>query len=190
MWFSHELLAQEVALDSLSNADTIKVKPKRKGKSFFTFLDFKSDYPNPKKAVLLSLIPGGGQIYNKKHAWIKLPVIYGGMIGMGYWAVYQKGQYNLYNDAYIAELNGEEHEFTGRASAATLKGNRDISDKNYQSTLLGMGALYLAGLLEAYVTAHLLDFNVSDDLSMGSKLKLTPSFSNSNLQIGLVYSLN
>src|SRR5690554_7616653 len=46
---------------------------------------------SPKKAALLSLVPGGGQIYNhlampkgKKKAFWKIPIIYAGLGATGY----------------------------------------------------------------------------------------------------------
>ena len=38
--------------------------------------------PNPTKAVLFALVPGLGQIYNRKY-W-KLPIVYGGLMGCMY----------------------------------------------------------------------------------------------------------
>ena len=38
--------------------------------------------PDPKLAVLMSLVPGLGQIYNRKY-W-KLPIVYGGLMGCMY----------------------------------------------------------------------------------------------------------
>ena len=54
--------------------------------------------PDPKRALWLALvIPGGGQIYNRKY-W-KLPIVYGGFIGCIYamnWnnTMYKEDNYN------------------------------------------------------------------------------------------------
>ena len=66
-------------IDSLPKIALDSTKTKRKGglNSFF-----KKDYPSPKKAVLLAIVPGMGQIYNKKF-W-KLPLVYGALGGVIY----------------------------------------------------------------------------------------------------------
>jgi hypothetical protein len=136
---------------------------------------FSSDFAGPRKAALLSLVPGGGQIYNRKLWYVKVPVIYGGIVGLGLVADFNSKQYHRYGDAYIAELRGEEHEFSSNPvppSASTLKRVRDIYDKRRQLSYVGISAVYLLNILEAYVTAQLLDFDISEDLS----LRVGPSF--------------
>jgi len=46
---------------------------------------------SPKKATYLSLVPGLGQIYNKKY-W-KLPIVYAGFAATGYFAFWNRGEY-------------------------------------------------------------------------------------------------
>ena len=55
--------------------------------------------PEPKKAVLFSIVPGGGQIYNKKY-W-KLPVVYGGFVGCVYALTWNQSTYTDYRKAYV-----------------------------------------------------------------------------------------
>lgn len=133
---------------------------------------FKEDYPNPKKALLLSVaFPGGGQIYNK--GWWKLPFVWGGYVALIYSVDFNTRNYKLLRDAYIAELEGREHPFSGtRLQANDLKRLRDQYDKNKQLSYIGIFALHLVQSAEAFVDAHLKTFDVSDDLS----LKVKPSF--------------
>lgn len=149
------IATSEVNQDSLASSD---VRPQKW-------------VPKPKKAALLSLIPGVGQIYNRKYAWIKVPIIYGGFIGVGLGARFNQNTYEGYRDAYVLSVNGMEHAF-GNASSADLKRARDRFDKFRQQTYVAMGAIYLAQIIEAYVAAHLIDFDIDDDLS----LELKPTF--------------
>ena len=56
--------------------------------------------PDPKRAMWLAMvIPGGGQIYNRKY-W-KLPIIYGGILGCLYAMSWNNTQYKDYSQAYI-----------------------------------------------------------------------------------------
>ena len=47
--------------------------------------------PNPKKAVLMAVVPGLGQIYNRKY-W-KLPIVYGGLMGCFYAVTWNNRNY-------------------------------------------------------------------------------------------------
>ena len=68
-----------------------KVKPKKEWSNW---------RPNPKRALWLALvIPGGGQIYNRKY-W-KLPLIYGGFLGCLYAMNWNNSQYKDYSQAYL-----------------------------------------------------------------------------------------
>ena len=66
---------------------------------------------NPTKAGLYSAVPPGlGQYYNRKY-W-KIPIVWGAIgtgVGVTLW---NQKRYNRYRDAFIAELNGQEHEFS------------------------------------------------------------------------------
>ena len=66
---------------------------------------------SPTKAGLYSaVLPGLGQYYNKKY-W-KIPIVWGGIgTGVGI-ALWNQKSYNRYRDAFIAELNGQTHEFS------------------------------------------------------------------------------
>lgn len=77
--------------------------------------------PNSTKAVLLGLIPGMGQVYNRKY-W-KLPLVYGGFMGFTYAVTWNNRMYKDFLGMYegivtdaanyqIALENGEEASFT------------------------------------------------------------------------------
>ncbi|MEZ4932360.1 MAG: DUF5683 domain-containing protein [Saprospiraceae bacterium] len=144
--------------------DTNTVQKKKK--NFIGKFLSKEDYPNPKKAIYLSLVfPGGGQIYNKR--WWKLPFVYGGYVGLILAIDYNTTGYKAYRDAYIAELAGEPHRFSASgANAGDLRRIRDNFDKNRQLSYIGIVALHMIQTAEAFVDCHLKTFDVSDDLSM------------------------
>ena len=54
--------------------------------------------PDPKKAVLMALVPGLGQIYNRKF-W-KLRIVYGGLMGCMYAVTWNNRNYQDYSTAY------------------------------------------------------------------------------------------
>ncbi len=114
---------------------------------------------SPKKAAFLSLaLPGTGQIYNRKY-W-KLPIVYGGMGASLYFLVKNaqalKTNNKLLSDAYAVNAS----------NISLIQSNRDITLRNVEVSGIVFGVLYLVNILDAIVDAHLLNFDVSDDLSV------------------------
>ena len=61
--------------------------------------------PDPKKAVLMALVPGLGQIYNRKY-W-KLPIVYGGLMGCMYAITWNNKNYQDYSQAYVDIMDSD-----------------------------------------------------------------------------------
>ena len=153
------------------------------------FTDFSKSFLIPKKrnpgrAALYSLIlPGLGQAYNGKY-W-KIPIIYGLFAGMYYLYDNNNFKYNLFKKAYKnydADAGVTTPGIDPRISDEQLKKNRDRfkRDRDY-NVILGV-VIFIFNILDANVDAHLMDFDVSEDLS----LKITPEINNySNLQLNL-----
>ena len=128
---------------------------------------FREDYPAPKKAMYLSLaVPGAGQAYNKSY-W-KMPLIYGAIGGVVFAIDYNSTRYRRLSTAYQLALNDEPHEFTGTAidNTSSLRNLRDQFDKNRQLSWIGLVAVHLLNAVDAFVDAHLLNFDISDDLTL------------------------
>lgn len=144
---------------------------------------------SPKKATYLSLIPGAGQIYNKKY-W-KLPIVYAGFGVTGYFAFWNRGEYIKYQDAYICKLNTPENELivewdpvsgsyicsadnkytcdnelAQKYDADQLKTFRDYYRRNMELSYILMGVWYVLQILDATVDAHLYYWNVDENLSV------------------------
>ncbi|MEP7195786.1 MAG: DUF5683 domain-containing protein [Saprospiraceae bacterium] len=129
----------------------------------------------PGRAFAYSLLlPGGGQIYNKK--WWKLPIVYGAFGATIYFIDFNKTQYKRYDDAFRMRVDlGEDKsndEFKNIYSLSAINFQRKYYDKNLQRSYLGIVGVYLLSGIDAFVDRHLMEFDVSDKLS----LKLTPSF--------------
>ena len=108
--------------------------------------------PNSNKTVWLSLvIPGAGQIYNRKY-W-KLPIIYGGFVGCAYALTWNGQMYNDVNDRL------EHYQDLFRRRKDMYRRQRDLS-------VIAFIAVYLLSVIDAYVDAELSDFDISKDLTM------------------------
>jgi len=121
---------------------------------------------SPKKAWILSaVLPGAGQIYNKKY-W-KAPIVWGGLAVAGYLLNDNLNQLNLYRDAYVAETDGDSNTIndTGLSQNQLL----DLIDtyKTWRDwSYIGLAAVYILNIIDANVDAHLFYFDVSEDISM------------------------
>lgn len=136
---------------------------------------------SPSKAAFYSaILPGAGQIYNNRYWW-QLPLIYGGLGASAYFYIDNDKEYDRYRKAFKLRKNGLKDEFTDS------NGNQLISDdgleraqkqlrENRDLSLL-MGILtYVLQIVEASVTAHLLQFDTSDNLSLQPVTIPDPTF--------------
>lgn len=147
----------------------------------FNKVEFK---PDPKKAVLYSAIfPGLGQLYNRKY-W-KLPIIYGGVLGLTYAITWNGRTYGDYKQAFsdLVTQTGNSYEnfFPGSPDDYTggrqglqdhLKRQKDFYRRNRDLAIIIAVGVYGLCMLDAYVDAQLYDFDMSPDLSM----RVTPVF--------------
>jgi hypothetical protein len=121
--------------------------------------------PNPKKAGLYSaILPGAGQLYNRQY-W-KIPVIYVGVGAAVYFIKFNSDKYRSYRTAYIASLEGKEHEYTGKYDQAALKQLQDGYKRYLDMTVLFTALGYTLQVVDAVVFAHLRNFDVSRDISL------------------------
>lgn len=112
---------------------------------------------SPTTAVLLSaVLPGAGQFYNESY-W-KIPII-SGLVGyFGYEYFRNNNLYKDYRDQYAASQNDTVPD--GNLNFKTLREfYRDQRDDFVWYFLI----VYVINLVDAYVDAHLFDFDVRDD---------------------------
>ena len=145
---------------------------------------------NPTKAGLYSaVLPGLGQYYNKKY-W-KIPIVWGG-IGTGVGVVlWNQKQYNRYRDAFIAQLNGQPHEFSDIAgiSAEALGRTQDRAkrQRDYAIAITGLG--YILYIVDAVVDAHLYEGRKDPDLALKPTV-IYDEFGKQNSKAGFSLSYN
>lgn len=148
----------------------------------------------PQKAALLALVlPGAGQIYN--HQFWKLPLVYGGLGGIGYglfhyqsgYKEYVQGKKDYQAGTPIAQLSGSnvrQEQTPERIERGIIfyRGNRD--------KFIAYSALvYGVTILDALVAAHLRDFDISEDLSMRMDPMLPTSLRQPTTGLALTFTL-
>jgi hypothetical protein len=138
---------------------------------------------NPRKAALRSaILPGLGQIYNKKY-W-KLPIVYGGLGISGGVFLYNLKNYKdtrfAYKVKYNMRVNGTDTALFGRIrkelqplSEESLRFYRDQFRRDIDYSAIFFILLWGLNVVDAAVDAHLKAFDVSPDLSF----RLKPGYS-------------
>ena len=121
-----------------------------------------------KKASILSIIlPGSGQIYNKKY-W-KVPIIYSSLATSIYFICENQKKITNYENAYIDRVNGRTDDYIDVYNNTQLISIIDYYERNRDISMMITAAIYLLNIVDASVDAHLFDFDVSEDLSIETK---------------------
>ena len=121
-----------------------------------------------KKASILSIIlPGSGQIYNKKY-W-KVPIIYSSLATSIYFICDNQKKLTNYENAYIDRVNGRTDDYIDVYNNTQLISIIDYYERNRDISMMITAAIYLLNIVDASVDAHLFDFDVSEDLSIETK---------------------
>ncbi len=154
--FSNQLLfAQEKSQDSaevkLSDSLTMAAK-----------------YRANKAAILSAVLPGAGQVYNKSY-W-KVPVIYGGLAALIYFIDFNQKNYKTFKTAYIFrnDLDSTTVDAFTNYTNDDLLVRRDYYRRNRDFCYIIAGVVYVLNIVDAYVDAHLKDFDVGDDLTLST----------------------
>jgi len=133
---------------------------------------------SPKKAAWFSaIIPGLGQIYNRKY-W-KLPIIYVGFGVFGYLGYYYKTNANHYKSSYLVRQGYDPSKtdyFPEIKSPDVLYQNFSYNRRNFELTCIFGSLFYVLNIIDASVDAHLYKFDISEDLS----LRIDPDVINYN----------
>jgi hypothetical protein len=133
---------------------------------------------SPKKATIYSaILPGLGQIYNRK--WWKVPILYAGFAGVGYAIGFNQKYYLDFRQALKDRIDDDPNTidpYVNKYSAANLDELQQYYRKNRDLSYIILGAVYVLNIIDANVDAHLFDFDVSNDLSMNIKPAAIPTY--------------
>ena len=141
----------------------------------------------PSRAAFYSaILPGLGQAYNKKY-W-KIPIIYAAL-GTGiYFYIDNTNEYKRYRDVFKRRLAGfTDDEFQGISDEALIRAQKALS-KNREISLLVTVGIYALNIIDANVDAHLLQYNVDENLALKPHFKINEWDMTTNL--GLTLNFN
>jgi hypothetical protein len=181
---THSSIARELATDTIKiqtvrtelNVDTLseQILPAEK--------KLENPIHSPKKAALYStILPGLGQIYNRKY-W-KIPIVYGGFATLGYFIKWNNKEYATAKNAYKdltdndpetqSYMNLKEivyYKLDNPNDVANLKtgltSSQDYYRRNRDLLIIITFAFYGLNIIDASVDGHFFNFDISDDLTM------------------------
>lgn len=176
--FAGEVLLSDSA--KLAVTDSIFVEKKLQELPDSSYNVVKKPFkPDADKAVwFAAVVPGLGQIYNRQY-W-KLPIIYGGAMGLVYAISWNNQMYVDYRKGYVDIIDGDPD---SRAYESLLPAGVviDSSNKDYYTrvikskqdtyqryrdlSIVCAGVLYLLTIIDAYVDAQLHDYDIGPDLT-------------------------
>ena len=143
-----------------------------------------------------AVVPGWGQFYNRHY--LKIPLVYAGLIGFTAAALYTNDRYVLYRHAYLftarenddgspvfpeyaddyarliadlgltpeSELEEADIESRRARLEPQFRAQRDNLRRNRDLLYFGFVFWYGLSVLDAVVSAHLMDFDVGEDLTV------------------------
>lgn len=171
------VLAATLQNDSIyliSTSDTVKVVETEEYVSKSTF------QPDAQKSVwLAAVVPGLGQIYNRQY-W-KVPIIYGGALGLAYGITWNDRMYVDYRKGYVdlmdKDPNTNYFEYLLPEGVTLTNSNKDYYTRviktkldNYRRyrdlCIIASAVFYLLTIIDAYVDAQMFDYDISSDLSL------------------------
>ncbi|MBP7101762.1 MAG: hypothetical protein KBA86_00800 [Bacteroidales bacterium] len=161
---------------------------------------------SPKVAAWLSTaIPGLGQVYNRKY-W-KVPIVYAGLGVSAFLVYYYHKEYVYYRTEYrlrvspsldLVNANVVNKPNPKLASLPTenVYAYENSNRRNMEISIIALSVFYILNIVDAAVDAHLMDFDISNDLTMQiipyGRSNNTPyySFSATTPNLGLTLQLN
>ena len=171
------VLAATLQNDSIyliSTSDTVKVVETEEYVSKSTF------QPDAQKSVwLAAVVPGLGQIYNRQY-W-KVPIIYGGALGLAYGITWNDRMFVDYKKGYVdlmdKDPNTNYFEYLLPEGVTLNNSNKDYYTRviktkldNYRRyrdlCIIASAVFYLLTIIDAYVDAQMFDYDINPDLSL------------------------
>ena len=159
-----------VSQDSTSNEEELIIE--NKAQVEIQEIDTYAERFVPRKASLFAaMVPGLGQIYNKKY-W-KLPIVYGGFIALGFTIDFWQDQNKLHRQELFELLDTDPTGTSPRGLTVdrlrTLE-RETRRDRDYYIIITGL--FYLLQIADAHIDAHLKEFDLNPQL----KVSIEPMF--------------
>jgi Family of unknown function (DUF5683) len=144
----------------------------------------------PAKAAFYSaLLPGLGQAYNKKY-W-KIPIVYAALGTGSYFIITNNNFYNDFRNEYkrriLTGVIDQSDPVFGRLTTETISRAQRLYQRQRDLSILITAGIYILNIIDANVDAHLMQFNVNDNLSLQPKITPNPFSNKQDYGVSLVF---
>jgi len=156
----------------------------------------------PSKAAFYSaLLPGLGQIYNRKNWYWKVPIVYAAIGGSAYMYSWNNTNYKRFRTAFKRRQAGflddefydiNNDNITGAApdlDSADLQRQQERFQEDRDLWLVLTIAMYALNIIDANVEAHLQQFNIDTDLSLDFKPYMGLDTITNNPAYGMAFTI-
>jgi hypothetical protein len=131
-----------------------------------------------KATIYSAVLPGLGQIYNRKY-W-KVPLVWGGFATLGYFINFNNDLYTTYKQAYSDIIDNDPLTNSHldlkvnpllllperKANfIEVLRGAKDGTRRNRDLVVISTVAFYAITIIDASVDAHFFNFDIGEDLT-------------------------
>lgn len=163
------VLLYMMAVPALAQSDSIPVLTVDTADQEIREIDTYASRFIPRRASLYSaILPGTGQIYNKKY-W-KVPIVYGGFVALGLTVDFYSDLYTEYRSQLFRLLDDPSYVPPSGASQDQLRSAIDDARRERDFWMIMTGVFYLLQIADAHIDAHLKEFELNPDL----RVSLTP----------------
>ncbi len=179
--FIAQNVSAQVIEEQIDSLGVITKAPKKEKKvKFYNKIDTSLPY-RPRTAIIRSaILPGWGQITNKKY-W-KLPLVYGALGATTYVFFNNLKQYKEAKTAYALATDGDPSNdnqiiqpyFSVKDQPDRIKSFRNAVRQDVDYSVLFFIGFWGLQVVDAAVDANLKTFDVSDDLSLQVRPGLSP----------------
>jgi hypothetical protein len=157
--------------------------PQRKGRDSIT-----QKKHSPRKAATLSaILPGAGQVYNKKY-W-KVPLVYAALGTCVGFIIYNRSEYIDAKNAYKNKLDNDptnDNQMPAKyipVDAEAIRIYRNGVRQNLDYSILAFVLCWGLNIVDAAVDGHLKSFDVSENLSLKINPYIQPSTRSGGMQL-------
>ncbi len=131
------------------------------------------------------IIPAGGQFYNKRY-W-KVPIVLAAdAVAIGFF-IYNRNLWLDFQEALEIKIEDPDYTYRGISSAESLRQLRNEFQLDTERAGIAIVIVHVASVIEAFTDRHLMEFDISEDLTWELQPQRYPVFGHS-ASIGLTYT--